>query len=698
MYQNSKQSLGTVEYDENYLKEELYNLLKQDKSIFDFIQNSALDGLWFWDLEYPENEWMNPKFWITLGYDPNQMPHLSSTWQNIINQDDLALALDNFNDHCEDPSCPYDQIVRYTHKLGHTVWIHCRGIIIRDSKGKPTRMLGAHTDVTKLKKTELKLRHQVERYQHIIESTDLGTWEWNMQIDRLICNERWAEILGFTLLELEPITMDTFKKSIHPSDLEKFEKNVAQHFIGETLFYKFEVRVKHKNGEWIWVLNRGKIVSWTKQDEPEWIIRSLQEITQSKKDLEKHKLFIEQAPSAIAMFDKNMCYIAHSKKWKVDYSISEENIIGKSHYEIFPEIGENWKKDHQNCLSGKILSSDEDRFEREDGSVQWLSWKLHPWYKSNNEVGGIIMLTTDITKIKDTEIQLRLSEKKFRENFENAAIGMAILDLKGKWLEVNDTLCSIVGYTSEELLGLTFQDITYSDDLSKDLELFQELLDGDRSYYHMEKRYLHKKGHIVHVILSASIIRDENEKPLYFISQITDITLRVNANQKLKETLAQLEGVLEASTQVSIIETNLEGVITKFNKGAENLLGYKRDEVINKETVKLIHLDEEVLEYGYELSKELGKEINGYDIIETPLNRQKHLNKEWTYVKKDGTKFPVQLATTAIKINNSITGYLRVATNISEIKEVEKEIKSLLQVAMNKTRDSKTLLISYLII
>ena len=148
--------------EENYLKKELYELLKDDERIFDFLQKSSTDGFWYLDLEHPENEWMNPQFWITLGYNPDEMPQKSAAWQSIINQEDLKKALDNLKKHCENPKHPYDQIVRYTHKNGSTVWIRCRGIAIRDKKGKPVRMLGTHHDITDLKNNELKLRYKEE--------------------------------------------------------------------------------------------------------------------------------------------------------------------------------------------------------------------------------------------------------------------------------------------------------------------------------------------------------------------------------------------------------------------------------------------------------------------------------------------------------------------------------------------------------
>lgn len=134
----------------HYLERELRDFVATDPRVFDFLQSSTLDGLWFWDIENPDHEWMNGDFWRLFGYDPNEKQHLASEWQDLINKEDLEVAFENFQRHCEDPTHPYDQLVRYTHKDGHTVWVRCRGIALRNSEGEPIRMLGAHTDVTQL--------------------------------------------------------------------------------------------------------------------------------------------------------------------------------------------------------------------------------------------------------------------------------------------------------------------------------------------------------------------------------------------------------------------------------------------------------------------------------------------------------------------------------------------------------------------
>lgn len=157
--------------DGNYLKDELYNLVSVDKGIFEFIQSGSLDGIWYWDLEDSQNEWMSPRFWETLGYNPSEKKHMASEWQDIIFQEDLKLATENLEKHFSDPDYPYDQVVRYRHRNGSTVWIRCRGMAIRDKSGKPIRMLGAHTDITDLKHTESELTRMANEYEKVFNGT-----------------------------------------------------------------------------------------------------------------------------------------------------------------------------------------------------------------------------------------------------------------------------------------------------------------------------------------------------------------------------------------------------------------------------------------------------------------------------------------------------------------------------------------------
>lgn len=149
----------------HYLDALLYERVRQDRSMLAFLEQSALDGLWFWDLRAPENEWMSPGFWALFGYAPEEKPHLASAWQDMIHPDDLKLAQANFAAHLADPQCPYDQIVRYRHKEGAWVSVRCRGKILRDAAGEPQYMLGAHTDVTELQRVRESLEAANQRLE-----------------------------------------------------------------------------------------------------------------------------------------------------------------------------------------------------------------------------------------------------------------------------------------------------------------------------------------------------------------------------------------------------------------------------------------------------------------------------------------------------------------------------------------------------
>ena len=133
------------------------------------------------------------------------------------------------------------------------------------------------------------------------------------------------------------------------------------------------------------------------------------------------------------------------------------------------------------------------------------------------------------------------SDSLFQSAFEFAAIGMALVSLEGKWLQVNRSLCKITGYSEDELLARTFQDITHPDDLESDLENVRKMLAGEIDTYQMEKRYFHKNGEIVWILLSVSLVRTKSGEPLFFIGQIQDITRHKKGEEELAKAAAEIK-------------------------------------------------------------------------------------------------------------------------------------------------------------
>ena len=149
-------------------------------------------------------------------------------------------------------------------------------------QGQEPFLGGISLDITDRKFSEEALKEERQRLSGIIKGTNVATWEWNVQTGETIFNERWAEIIGYTLEEISPVSIDTWLKLVHPDDLIKSEKLLNKHFQHELDFYEFETRMKHKNGSWVWVLDSGKVTSWTDDQKPLMMMGSHLDITERK--------------------------------------------------------------------------------------------------------------------------------------------------------------------------------------------------------------------------------------------------------------------------------------------------------------------------------------------------------------------------------------------------------------------------------
>ena len=220
---------------------------------------------------------------------------------------------------------------------------------------------------------------------------------------------------------------------------------------------------------------------------------------------------------------------------------SEAELLGHNAHMLFHyQHGDGSFYPEDECLIRNVIrtrqpyKSTEEVFWHQNGTPIYVAVNSVPFFRNNDIIGNVVVFD-DISDRKKIEHALRASEKSFKEIIEYAPIGMAIVSLDGRFMVVNQTLCNIVGYTNDELIRRTFQEITYPDDLSIDLEHVQQLLDGEIDTYQIEKRYIRKDKAVVWTQLSASIFRDEDLTPQYFIAQIEDISERKIRDNKVQQ-------------------------------------------------------------------------------------------------------------------------------------------------------------------
>ncbi len=196
--------------------------------------------------------------------------------------------------------------------------------------------------------------------------------------------------------------------------------------------------------------------------------RAQQRMEENEKQL---RLFVEHTPAPVAMFDRQMRYLLASRRWLSDYGLRSEDLAGRSHYEVFPEINDmpQWKAVHQRCLAGAVESCEEDLFPRRDGTMDWVRWGIHPWRRAGDDIGGIIMFTEVITERKRAQEALRERERAYATLLANLS-GMAYRcrnDENWTMELVSDGCLALTGYPAADLIGnrkLSFADLIHPED------------------------------------------------------------------------------------------------------------------------------------------------------------------------------------------------------------------------------------------
>lgn len=361
---------------------------------------------------------------------------------------------------------------------------------------------------------------------------------------RWICvNQRLCDIVGYSR---EDLLVRNFGALIHPDnpavDVVDMRRMLA-HEADRCSMEKHHVR---RDGSTVWI--RLTLVMCLSPDgRPDYFIVIVENIDEKKaaeaalnESRERMRIFIEHAPAALAMFDRDMRYLAVSDRWKQDYGLVDRELVGLSHYEVFPDIPDRWKSAHRSGLAGQVVRIDDDRFERADGSVQWLRWEVCPWYLSEGTVGGIAILTEDVTEKKLADEALRTSERRLRIAQEGAHVGLWEWDLRKDQLYWSPEYERLYGIAPGGMRSAKhWRSRVHPDDLPRvDEALKRHFVHGDP--FEVEFRVCRDDGETRWMYGVGAAQFDASGRATLLSGFNMDVTERKKAEQTLLESRAQL--------------------------------------------------------------------------------------------------------------------------------------------------------------
>ncbi|MEG3439712.1 PAS domain S-box protein [Pannus brasiliensis CCIBt3594] len=333
------------------------------------------------------------------------------------------------------------------------VRVSCNAAPILDRHGQVTGGIVAWRDITERKAIEERLRESERFLKEINEAAPNLLYIFDLVERRNVyIGPQIFPLLGFSIEAIRSSSSWVLTELFHPDDLPRIEEHHDRiRGAREDGIFTIEYRMRHADGGWRWLTSRDTIFARDERGNPVQILGSAIDITErklaeerSRESEEKLSPFIRHAPAAMAMFDRQMRYLAHSQRWLEDCQLSG-NVIGRSHYEVFPDLPESWRQVHRNCLADAVERSGGERFERADGSIYWVKWESRPWFDAAGSIGGIVIFSENITDRVRAELRLE------RQADELRALNAALERTAAELIERNRELDRFVYTVSHDL-------------------------------------------------------------------------------------------------------------------------------------------------------------------------------------------------------------------------------------------------------
>lgn len=513
--------------------------------------DAAKMGIWDWDIQHNVLIW-DKQMYSLYGVKPEDFGGAYEAWLNGIHPDDRETS-EQVSEQARRGEIPYDVEFRVLWPDGSTHWLKADGQVFWDEQGNPIRMLGVNYDITERKQAQNTLNESHFRTKMAIHGADAGTWEWNVQTGETIFNERWAQIVGYTLKELEPINIQTWIALCHPDDLKLSDEILEKHFTGQTESYECEVRMKHKDGSWVWVFDSGKVMEWTKEGKPLRMFGTHLNITERKRlELElseseqKYTTLFEKSSVPSLLYRLPDIIIENVNEAFEEISgYQRQELLGKNVTDIRMAPPAEYAQTVADFNEQGFISKREARLFTKSGAERTILLNINS-VSLHNEPHAITTFT-DITERKRAENALRESEERFSQAFHTGTVINSMIHADtGRFIDVNDYFLNLFEYRREQVIGHTYQELDLVADPAQTAEMLRQA--HEQGYIHNYEVVLRTSSGKP-VTLLTSMKHFHIAGVLYSISTSIDITERKQAELKLAETNTALGKALRTKDE-----------------------------------------------------------------------------------------------------------------------------------------------------
>ncbi len=441
-------------------------------------------------------------------------------------------------------------------------------------------------DITDRKEAE-ELRNLRDLYEDVIEAQDEpGRGLLVLENGRILyANAAFCQMCGYGREDLEA-----------NAKLEEILPDGATGGVGGTYV---PTGLRRKDGRTVEIEVASKVSEAGKTPRTVLLVRERERAGSDRERLLLQARILEALGEAVIATDVGGTVTFWNRAAERLYGWSAAETTGKNlgNFLVSEELRESADEIMAEVTSGKAWSG---RFvvRRKDGARFPVQVTDTPVHDGAGNLVGVVGVSTDITERERAELALAESELRFRRSFEDAGVGMALLNPEGRYLQVNRALCEIAGYSEEELLEKNFREITHPEDLSKALDINSTMLRGEARSTSVEKRYVRKDGSVVWADLTVSMLRDPSGEPLYYISLVQDITGRKETEEALRESEARYRTLVEQIPAIIYVEAVDEGEtewdMLYVSPQQEKLLGFTTEEWMSDSRLweRLLHPDD----------------------------------------------------------------------------------------------------------